>query len=190
MYLEHFPWAAGEAWSLDSKGGETVLTDAPLVLQLQKFLRPVVEAPVSLQILLKSGRFEEHGKEAKAKAIGAETAPTTSGTSATRNRELAGRTALGEDSSSPRRRRNTALGISARMERAPTLAEGDVDVAAPLASTQLASTASAKLSYLIDQVLKYQHDEQMIIFYENDNTAYYIAVALEMASSSPGACHE
>ena len=41
---------------------------------------------------------------------------------------------------------------------------------------------SAKLSYLIDSIVKYQDEEQIIIFYENDNVAWYLAGALEIVS--------
>jgi Helicase conserved C-terminal domain len=49
----------------------------------------------------------------------------------------------------------------------------------PQVSGSILSTASSKLSYLISQVVKYQQDEKIIIFYEADNVAYYIAQALE-----------
>lgn len=47
------------------------------------------------------------------------------------------------------------------------------------ASTNILSTSSSKLSYLVSQVAKYQKDEKIIIFYDAENTAYYIAQALE-----------
>jgi hypothetical protein len=46
-------------------------------------------------------------------------------------------------------------------------------------SAKILSTASSKLSYLIDQILKYQKSEKIIVFYETDNVAYYLAQALE-----------
>lgn len=50
----------------------------------------------------------------------------------------------------------------------------------PLMKTQFVATASAKLTYLLDQVIKYQESEKIIIFYENDNTAYWIVEGLEV----------
>jgi hypothetical protein len=46
-------------------------------------------------------------------------------------------------------------------------------------SAKILSTASSKLSYLIDQILMYQKSEKIIVFYETDNVAYYLAQALE-----------
>jgi hypothetical protein len=185
IYLENFPWAAGKAWSLDSKDGDTVLTDCPLVLELQKFLHPLVDSPVSLQLLLQSGKFEHRGEDEKEKALDAQNGTTPGDTPASTGRALAGNTRLGQDNKSPNKRRSTILGTSSRMQDMPTPHdEMEVDIAAPLARTQLVSTASAKLSYLIDQITKHQDDEQMIIFYENENVAYYLASALEMVSLS------
>ncbi len=46
-----------------------------------------------------------------------------------------------------------------------------VEIAEPLANAQLIATASAKLSYLIDEIIKHQDQEQIIVFYENENVA-------------------
>jgi SNF2 family DNA or RNA helicase len=44
----------------------------------------------------------------------------------------------------------------------------------------LTGTASAKLSYLTSQILQYYRDEKILVFYEGDNIAYYIAQMLEL----------
>lgn len=50
----------------------------------------------------------------------------------------------------------------------------------PLAKTKLIGTASAKLSYLLDRVSVLHHDEKILIFYEGDHIAWYIAQALDL----------
>lgn len=50
----------------------------------------------------------------------------------------------------------------------------------PLKRTQFIGTASAKLTYLLDQVLELQEKEKIIIFYDNSNSAYWIAEGLEI----------
>lgn len=50
----------------------------------------------------------------------------------------------------------------------------------PLANTQLVATASAKLTYLLDRVWELNKDEKIIIFYDNNNSAYWIAEGLEL----------
>lgn len=48
------------------------------------------------------------------------------------------------------------------------------------AQTSITGTASAKLTYLIKRVMKLQTEEKILIFFESDNIAYYIAQALEL----------
>ncbi|PKY02628.1 hypothetical protein P168DRAFT_256187 [Aspergillus campestris IBT 28561] len=50
----------------------------------------------------------------------------------------------------------------------------------PLASTKLVATASAKLTYLLSQVLALHKAEKIIIFYDNNNSAFWIAEGLEL----------
>lgn len=45
---------------------------------------------------------------------------------------------------------------------------------------RITGTTSAKLSYLTSQILKYYEDEKILVFYEGDNIAYYIAQMLEL----------
>jgi SNF2 family DNA or RNA helicase len=56
---------------------------------------------------------------------------------------------------------------------------GKLDPSSPLASTSIISTASSKLSYLMDRILLHQEHEKILVFYEADNVAYYITQALE-----------
>ncbi|KAK0781453.1 hypothetical protein LTR02_003046 [Friedmanniomyces endolithicus] len=50
----------------------------------------------------------------------------------------------------------------------------------PYLQGRIIGTASAKLSYLISQILKYYKDEKILVFYDGDNVAYYIAQMLEL----------
>ena len=45
----------------------------------------------------------------------------------------------------------------------------------PLAESTISGTASAKLSYLLDRVVALHQQEKILIFYEGDHIAYYIA---------------
>ncbi|KAK3938067.1 DNA repair protein rad8, partial [Diplogelasinospora grovesii] len=193
VYVENFPFGAGRAWSLDNRDGDPVCMDSVMILALQKFLRPVYNSPYSLQLLVGNGRLAEQGtmerrKGIEAQDLGHNNNHNSGGDAATQERAaaprktLAGNTQLGQDNSSPQKRLRSiaTLGTMARMEEIPSDAQGLETIAAPLAKTQLVSTASAKLSYLIDQVVQHQRDEQIIIFYENDNVAYYLAGMLEI----------
>ncbi|KAK1089965.1 hypothetical protein LTR48_009232, partial [Friedmanniomyces endolithicus] len=50
----------------------------------------------------------------------------------------------------------------------------------PYLQGRIIGTASAKLSYLISRILKYYKDEKILVFYDGDNVAYYIAQMLEL----------
>lgn len=56
---------------------------------------------------------------------------------------------------------------------------GTLDPSSSLASAAIISTASAKLSYLMDRIQIHHKGEKILVFYEADNVAYYIAQALE-----------
>ncbi|KAL4970825.1 uncharacterized protein BDV14DRAFT_206606 [Aspergillus stella-maris] len=56
----------------------------------------------------------------------------------------------------------------------------DLPPDSPLTQTKLIATASAKLTYLLDQVQEYHKTEKIIIFYDNNNSAYWIAEGLEL----------
>ncbi|KAI4742196.1 hypothetical protein E4T50_07404 [Aureobasidium sp. EXF-12298] len=49
-----------------------------------------------------------------------------------------------------------------------------------LRKTSIVGTTSVKLSYLLSRIEEFYRDEKILVFYESDNTAYYIAQALEV----------
>ncbi|KAF2405175.1 hypothetical protein EJ06DRAFT_502181 [Trichodelitschia bisporula] len=49
-----------------------------------------------------------------------------------------------------------------------------------LEETKIVGTTSAKLSYLLDKVAEHHRDEKILIFYDADNTAYYLAQCLDL----------
>ncbi|KAL8762182.1 MAG: hypothetical protein Q9184_001779 [Pyrenodesmia sp. 2 TL-2023] len=55
-----------------------------------------------------------------------------------------------------------------------------IDPSSTLSKTRLSGTASAKLSYLLDRVTVLHESEKILVFYEGDNIAFYIAQSLEL----------
>ncbi|KAL8911002.1 MAG: hypothetical protein Q9172_007752 [Xanthocarpia lactea] len=55
-----------------------------------------------------------------------------------------------------------------------------IDPSSVLSKTRLSGTASAKLSYLLDRVISLYTSEKILVFYEGDNIAFYVAQALEL----------
>ena len=50
----------------------------------------------------------------------------------------------------------------------------------PLKQTRLVGVASAKLRYLLDKVLEFHETEKIIIFYDHNNTAFWVAEGMEL----------
>lgn len=55
-----------------------------------------------------------------------------------------------------------------------------IDPSSTLFKTRLSGTASAKLSYLVDRLTVLHESEKILVFYEGDNIAFYIAQSLEL----------
>jgi hypothetical protein len=74
--------------------------------------------------------------------------------------------------STPARPRKRKLTQADEMAHLPT--------DSPLRDTRVVGTTSAKLTYLIGRVIEFQATKKIIIFYDGDNAAFYIAQSLEM----------
>jgi hypothetical protein len=186
VYVRDFPAGAGEAWSLDGKSGDLVCTDASLLLTLQGEVEGYLDLPESLGIQLK-GRLLDIGRREVARARGIQDTEPPPVASDIRNLTLAGNTRLGDDRSPHRNSRKRR----ANSENAPSQASVRAasgfgrQVAEPLARTQIVSIASAKLSYLIDGIIKHQAEDQILVFYDNDNIAWYLASMLDVVCDDP-----
>ncbi|KAI1631681.1 SNF2 family N-terminal domain-containing protein [Biscogniauxia mediterranea] len=188
LYVKDFPGGNGKSWSLDDRDtqGGPVLTDAGLIHALQKFLNPCIDAPSSLKLMIDSGHLDQQGNAERSQALSA--AMDASGEPTTSQNPqataLAGNTPLGDDhhakpKSGTLNKNADPVVVNEDDQPRPELPT-KIEIAEPLAKTQIISTVSAKLSYLIDCIVKYQDEEQIIIFYENDNVAYYLASVLEI----------
>ena len=67
---------------------------------------------------------------------------------------------------------------NASITYAPQVKPFDSD--SPLRSAELCGTTSAKFSYILDRVIALHQEEKIIIFYEGDQIAYYIAQGLDV----------
>lgn len=190
LYVENFPGDSGRNWSLDEQEADDqpICTDAGMILALQKFLNPCIDAPTSLQLMIETGRLDQQGAAERAQALTAATEASGGATTQTANAvSLAGNTPLGNDRHSKPKSGILDKAILPSDEGTQSInpfPEGHVKIAEQLAKTRIISTVSAKLSYLIDSIIKYQDNEQIIIFYDNDNIAYYLAGVLEIVRIS------
>lgn len=179
IYIKHFPGGTGSSWSMDQGDNvDLICTNWKFMMTAQKILRPFLDSPEDLNTYLNSGSLVMMGTVERDKELRPQDqAKTKAGTT------LAGNTKLGEDHISPRKRHSASIKMKTSSRGMPTPSptpDEAIAIAAPLADTQLVSTASAKLSYLIDAIIRHQKDEQIIVFYENENVAWYLAGILEM----------
>ena len=64
----------------------------------------------------------------------------------------------------------------------PTRLTAPFDPSSPLIKSKLMGTASAKLTYLLDRISILHQEEKILVFYEGDHIAYYIAQALDLVN--------
>lgn len=169
-----FPAGAGYAWSLDGMEGDTICTSASMLNSLQKRLFKAACRVEDFNSLMNGGLIQEGLVEREKHMDSASTTKKTK-KAIKGNDIMAGNTKLGDDSprkthSRPTKEDYLSLSIS-----------DEVDLS-PLMNTRITSTVSAKLTYLIDSLLKHQEDEKIIIFYENENIAWYLAGMLDVVS--------
>ncbi|KND89544.1 DNA repair protein rad8 [Tolypocladium ophioglossoides CBS 100239] len=171
--VQEFPGRAGQTWSLDGESGDTVCTSATMLLSLQKLLYNAASEPEQLNSLL-NGRLIQQGILERDKILAVQTPETTPGGKEKKTETLAGNTKLGEDG--PRKKSRTR-GLNTVNPKERMNSES---LPAPLQLTTITSTVSAKLSYLIDSISQHQEQEKMIVFYENENIAWYLANMLDV----------
>lgn len=169
-----FPGGAGKYWSLDGEANDSICTSASMIIALQKLLYETAHHPEKLNSLLNGGLIHEGMLEREKAKLEAESSGNPKKKGANSD-ILAGNTKLGDDS--PKKSRSHGVNGA---EPAPAL--NDLAFSAALAETKLVSTVSAKLSYIVDSIVKYQYEEKIIIFYENENVAWYLASVLDMVS--------
>ncbi|EGY22905.1 uncharacterized protein VDAG_04343 [Verticillium dahliae VdLs.17] len=162
VYVRNFlPGGAGAGWSIDHAADDPVCTNAPLIMAAQKLIRPALSDETALNSLLNGGFLaagrrhrDQVESEAKEDSIPRGSAAAAA---AARNKTLAGKTKLGDDQSLKKLRTNAAF-----------------------AKAELVATASAKMTYLLDAIIEHHEHEKIIAFYENENTAWYIASMLDV----------
>ncbi|KAK1600630.1 P-loop containing nucleoside triphosphate hydrolase protein [Colletotrichum navitas] len=173
IFIQDFlPNGVGSAWSLDDRKTNPTCTDAGMVLAVQKLIVSSQNDTTKLNSLL-NGKLEEEGRKEKAGQITSVAEVTKADTQPLRNASvLAGNTALGGERV-PRHLRPNTL-------QKPGQLPPEQDLPDDLKKARLVSTVSAKLSYLIDAIVEHQEREKLIIFYENENVAWYLAGILEV----------
>ncbi len=171
--VQDFPGGAGQAWSLtdEESTGDMTLTSASLLLALQKLVYNTAGELEKFNALLNGG-FVQEGMLEKQKLRNDQSSKAGS-SQARHSQTLAGNTKLGGDSAH-KARTHGVNGIEPMSEFSLETFAGRLE------STRILATVSAKMSYLLDELVKHQENEKIIVFYENENIAWYIASMLDV----------
>lgn len=197
IYIKNFPRSLSSEcpWAIDLKQDSAlILTNWDFMVAAQKSLRPFINStqtePEALNTHMGS-KFSRDGKKHRERLDEILNSQKTQDSQPKPVKPLAGNTNLGKDHAPPRSSRKAKIGVNPTtptptgneaIPTPPQTPEESVEVPRLLAHAQLVSTCSAKLSYLLDAIVMHQKDEQIIVFYENDNIAWYIAGVLDMLS--------
>ncbi|KAJ4271988.1 hypothetical protein NW762_000698 [Fusarium torreyae] len=166
--VEDLPHGFSTSWSLDGETGDGMCSSSTMLLSLQQLVYKSASNPEELNSLL-NGRLIQEGVDERQRMLASnETIPSREN-----SQTLAGNTKLGDDS----HRNVRSHGVHDVKPEVKATADGALG---PLEAAKITSTVSAKLSYLIDSILRYQEDDKILIFYENDNIAWYLAGMLEV----------
>lgn len=165
------PGPVGQSWSLDGKTGTDVFTSSSMLLALQKLIQKSATEPEALNALL-NGQLVQEGIFERDRMLEAQSNEKPS-TKEKKSTTLAGNTKIGDES--PRKIRSHGNnGVRPTKDKSTDVFLG------PLESATICSTSSTKLSYLVDSIVRYQDEEKIIVFYENDNAAWYLASMLDV----------
>lgn len=157
---------SSSSWGLSGSGeGDSISTISSLILSLQKTIYAALGKPEEFNALLNGG-LERKGQEEKQQIQQMAGEEFTS----KKDQTLAGNTKLGDDQV-----------WKPRMHGVNNVKPREF-LSSALEPTKVTATVSAKLSYLLDSIVKHQEQEKMIIFYEHENTAWYIAGMLDVVS--------
>ncbi|KAK3498681.1 hypothetical protein B0T13DRAFT_488737 [Neurospora crassa] len=162
VFVENLPFGAGEHWSLDER------------------LKPLTKSPKKLNTLPILRDIATWGEHDRRNALA-----HTSWEKIARLQDNVSTVVTTDTRSNMRKKALRVIKplvgkTKLAQEQQVSIAGSASEVAAPLVTTRLISTASAKLSYLVDQIIRHEEAEQILVFYENDNVAYYLAEVLEV----------
>ncbi|KAM0462946.1 hypothetical protein ACHAPV_003069 [Trichoderma viride] len=172
-----FPGNAGASWSLDGGAATdgSICTSTSMILSLQSLVYKAARSEETFNSLL-NGELISEGALERSKLLDAAAPEKSSKSKEKSSSTLAGNTKLGDDS--PKKVRSHGINGTEPKTLAVEPSAGHLE------QTKITATVSAKLSYLVDCLGKYQEEEKIIVFYENENVAWYLASMLDVVRVS------
>lgn len=199
IYVDNFPPGARKEWSLVKADdhSELSLIAATHLDKARAFINGRLYAPDPATGLVEAGQQELQSSwdEATLRKDGDSTPAGLTNELKLLNKNTISGSKL---SQSPKRKRQASAGSKQDVSASPkslnqqsaiksamkSTSKHQPDALIPadsqLAQTTICGFASAKLTYLLNEVITFHQTEKIIIFYEGNHIAYYIAQALEL----------
>lgn len=192
VYVEDFPQHAAEAWALHGEVSKPLLlgtvqareaqqhvfkhsqSDDPAAGLIGAGLRAMHSAKARASIEQKARDKRTNGSNGKSQPLGSGEPPKIKHQSES-SIPLSSPTHVNPDTSL-----TTPIPISPVRKRPLFLAISPLPLG--LRKTKVIGFTSAKLNYLCSRILKFHKTEKIIIFYDSNNIAFWIAEALELLS--------
>jgi SNF2 family DNA or RNA helicase len=170
VYVEDFPDVASQAWSMHSQATKPLLLGTVQARQAQRYIADSsAEDPsegltgAGLRAMQAARKRADDEKDYASK--------TKSNSKASEELKLKQQITASKKRSSS---------FSESQKKGSSLITFRLKPESPLLKSQIIGFSSAKLVYLIDEVLKHSPTEKIIIFYDSNNIAFWIAEALEL----------
>ncbi|OQV07186.1 SNF2 family domain-containing protein [Cladophialophora immunda] len=187
VYVEDFPSDAAAAWALNGEHSNPLLLGTVQAREAQQYVLKHLEldgpwiqlAGAGLRAMhaARERAMEEQQARDKVQSSSSGKKPPTAG--ATEEPKLK------NQSGSPSPVRSSTRDVAPELFRSPRkrlFSTNNPIVPAPLAKSRIVGFTSAKLNYLCSRILMLQATEKIIIFYDSNNIAFWIAEALELLS--------
>lgn len=170
-FVEDFPKDASEAWSMHGKNTMPLLLGTVQARQAQKYIAEHLSSEDPTEGLTGAGLRAMQAAKKRAEDEEQDTFKTNTTSRTVEEPKL-------KQQSSSRTKRSSFSEFPKKKGSSQTAAS--FTPGSPLAKTQIVGFSSAKLTYLVDEVLKHSTTEKIIIFYDSNNVAFWIAEALEL----------
>ncbi|KIW77692.1 hypothetical protein Z517_07525 [Fonsecaea pedrosoi CBS 271.37] len=187
VYIEDFPDHAAKSWALDGQLSNPVLLGTVQAREVQQYvlshlgsegpLMGLVGAGLRAMRMARERATEEQQARDKVRSSSTGKKPPTAG--------VMEEPKVKNQSATPSPVRSSARDIAPELFQSPRkrLFMPDHHVLpAALAKSRIVGFTSAKLNYLCSRILTLQSTEKIIIFYDSNNIAFWIAEALELLS--------
>ena len=181
VYIEGFPEAARAAWSLHGQGGDPLLLGTLQAREAQTHVRKNFCNDDPTSGLIGAGmramhaahkRAEENQKPKKGSTSVAANDSSTKTPGISEEPKIKGPQSRPQTPTS-RKRRHSSISKSPIKVRSPT-------AFAALSTPMITGFTSAKLTYLCNSILSLPSTTKSLIFYDSNNTAFWVSEALEL----------